>query len=120
MNSKEIKKGNYVMHKGEVYIVQDYSAENDRIKVNLQPLFKQNPKSVVIKLNESLEEADIRRKTASVLFKKQGNLEIMDSYDFTTHLVEVDPETHENAVEGDMVTYIKFNENIRILELRKS
>ena len=119
INAREIKKGNYVIHEDEPYIVNQFSIEQGRIKVMLQSLFADMSKTIVLDVNQGLEEADVTRKTASVLFKKRGNLEIMDSYDFAVHKVKVGKELFENAVEGDMVIYIKFNELVKILELRK-
>ena len=119
MNAKNLKKGNYVIHEGSPYFISSVSIENNAVKVILHALFSEEIKNLVLDFNEGFEEADVARKTASILFKKKGKLEIMDSYDFLVHKVEVDKEMFENAVEGDMVTYIKFNESVRILELRK-
>jgi translation elongation factor P/translation initiation factor 5A len=120
INAREIKKGNYVLHEGEPYIVDSFSFDKDKINITLQPIFSNDAKSVALNINQGLEEADISRKTASVLFKKRGNLEIMDSYDFSVHKVEVAKDMFESAVEGDQVTYIKFNDLVKILELRKN
>ena len=120
INAREIKKGNYVLHDGEAYVVNDFSSETDKVKVFLQSIFSNNIKEVILNLDQGLEEADISRKTASVLFKKGGKLEIMDSYDFIVHKVNVDKQVFETAVEGDQVTYIKFNDSVKILELRKN
>ena len=120
INAKEIKKGNYVIHEAEPFIVDNFSIEENNVKVTLQSLFSNTVKEIMLSLNEGLEEANISRKTASVLFKKKGNLEIMDSYDFMVHQVKVDKDMFGTAVEGDQVTYIKFNDSVKILELRKN
>lgn len=120
INAKEIKKGNYVIHEGEPHIVNDFSIEEGKINIELQCLFSEDVKNIVLDMTQGLEEANIARKCASVLFKKKGKLEIMDAYDFSVHEVDVDEELFNNSVEGDKVTYIKFNDNVRILELRKN
>ena len=120
INAKELKKGNYVIHEGEPHIVNDFSIDGNNINVVLQCLFSEDIKNIVLDITQGLEEANIARKTASVLFKKRGKLEIMDSYDFSVHTVDVDKGTFSNAVEGDQVTYIKFQELVKILELRKN
>ena len=120
INAKDIKKGNYIIHKGNPYVINDISIENNEINVALQSLFSDAVLNLTLNPNQGLEEADISRKTASVLFKKRGKLEIMDSHDFTVHKVNAGKEMFETAVEGDQVTYIKFNESVKILELRKN
>ena len=120
INARELKKGNYVIHKGEPYIVNGFSIDGDSVNVALQCLFSEDVKNITLDITQGLEEANIARKTASVLFKKKGKLEIMDSYDFSVHKVDVDKDTFSNAVEGDQVTYIKFQELVKILELRKN
>ena len=120
IHAGEIKKGNYVIHEEEPHIVDTFSIEENNVKVTLKSLFSDTVKEVMLSLNECLEEANIARKTASVLFKKKGKLEIMDSYDFMVHKVKVDKNMFGTAVEGDQVTYIKFNDSVKILELRKN
>lgn len=119
INAKEVKKGNYVIHEGEPYIISSIFTTAEEIRLTLQSLFSDDSKELILMDDMGLEEADITRKTASVLFKKKGKLEIMDSYNFAVYDVSADKEMFENAVEGDMVTYIKFRDSVRILELRK-
>ena len=57
---------------------------------------------------------------ASIISKKDSQLEIIDAVTFDTINADISPELLEQASENDSVTYIQFEDTIRVIEVRKS
>ena len=110
MNIHNLRVGSYVIHEGEPALISSIA---DNIK--LKTLFSN--KILEIPQNNNLKEAEIDRKCASILSKKQDKIEIMDSSSFQTHQAEADPDLIDKLDEGDRVTYLKFNNKVKIIEI---
>jgi translation elongation factor P/translation initiation factor 5A len=116
---KELKLGNYVVHEGEICEVRDVSLEGDNILVKLRGLFSGKEYSLNSGLMGDIEEADVIRKCAQIVSKKKKGIEIMDCNNFETINANIDESLFEEADVGDQVTYIRFNNSAKILEVRK-
>ena len=66
-----------------------------------------------------VKEEDIIRKCASIISKKDGKLEIIDSVSFKTFEADIAPELLEQADENDQVTYILSGKTAKVVEIRK-
>ncbi|MBD3249896.1 hypothetical protein GF336_07655 [Candidatus Woesearchaeota archaeon] len=122
INTKNLKKGNYILYENEPCIVKniDITASSDaNAKIILSSLFSGKEFEIDVSLNKELREADLTRRCATIISKKKERLEIMDSATFDTFEAEIDNTLLEQADENDEVTYIKFNDSTKVLELRK-
>ena len=117
--AKEIKRGTYVMHKGAAYVINDVSIEGDCFVLKLDSLFSSDSVELSVGIDSCLEEADVRRKCGSLLFKKKGKAEILDTETFEQLNAEIDEDLFEKASEGDQITYIRFGDSAKVVEIRK-
>ncbi len=122
INIKKLKKGNYVLYENEPCIVKDImiiASSGTKPKIILSSLFSEKEFEITADLDGELREADITRRCATVISKKKDKLEIIDSATFDTFQAEIDDTLLDQADENDEVTYIKFNDSTKVLELRK-
>ena len=108
--TNNLRVGSYVIHKGEPALI-NLIADNVKIKT----IFSN--KVLDLPLDQNFEEAEIDRKCASVLSKKKDKIEILDNSNFETYQAEIDPELLDLLDEGDRVTYLKFKDRIKIIEI---
>lgn len=122
---KKLKKGNYIVYDGEPCVIKDLqfvvydTHTNTKAKIVLQNLFTGKIIETSLPLHEQLQEADIIRKCATIVSKDKGRLQIMDAVNYETFDADVEDGLIEEANEGDNVTYIRFGENTKVLEIRK-
>jgi len=116
---KELRLGNYVVHEGELCEVKKVLLEEDNIIVELMGLFSGDEYSLNSGAVEHIEEADVIRKCAQIVSKKKRGIEIMDCSNFETIKAKIDDSLFDEADIGDQVTYIRFNDSAKILEIRK-
>ncbi len=122
---KKLKKGNYVIYEGEPCVIKDlqfvvYSTHSHtKAKIELEGLFSGKKIQTSLPLHEQLQEADIIRKCATIISKQESKIQIMDSVNFETYDADISQNLLEQAIEGDNVTYIKFGNSIKVLEVRK-
>ena len=115
---KGLKLGNYVVHEGELCEVRHISiAGEDTIELN--GLFSGKSYSLNPDAESQIEEADVIRKCAQIVSKKKQGIEIMDCNNFETFKAKIDESLFDEADVGDQVTYIRFNDSTKILEVRK-
>lgn len=116
---KELKIGNYIVNEGEICEVRNISFEGNSFLVELKGLFSGKEYSLNLNADNQIEEADVIRKCAQIVSKKDKGIEIMDCNNFKTFTARIDDSLLSNAEEGDQVTYIRFNDSVKILEVRK-
>lgn len=105
-----LRVGSYVIHEGEPALISSIS-EN----IQIRTLFSN--KILELPTNQALEEAEIDRKCASILTKNKNKIEILDNSNFETYQAEADPDLSDQLDEGDRVTYLKFKDKVKIIEI---
>jgi translation elongation factor P/translation initiation factor 5A len=116
---KSIKRGNCIVWKNEPCFVKDIAFTGNKINIVLECLFSGKSFSESFSLNSNLEEADITRKCGTILAKGKNQLKIMDLVNFETFNASVDKELLAQTEVNDHVTYIKFKDNSKVVEVRK-
>lgn len=122
---KKLRKSSYVVHENEPCIVKNIkfvvtgTHSHTKAKLTLESLFSGKMHILSLPLHEQMQEADIIRKCATVVSKSEGKLQIMDVVNFDTFDANISEELLEQAAEGDQVTYIQFENAVKVLEVRK-
>lgn len=119
---KKLKKGNYVIHENEPCIIQGIqflpNKNNPIVKLELEGIF--SGKSYDTQLtHRTVQEANLTRKCATVVSKKNNKVQIMDVATFETFSAIIPKELLVKAEEGDNITYIQFGDTAKVLEVRK-
>ena len=119
---KNLQKGNYIIHNKIPCIVQDIQLNlpNKTINLVLQAVFNQETFQTTLNLNQDIMEAEISRKCASIIAKKQDTLEIIDAISFKIFEAKIDPELLKQANENDQVTYMQYGNTAKIIEIIKA
>lgn len=122
-NTSQLSKGSYVTYKGEPCVIRDLehmsgNKEDTKVKIVLEGLMTGKIVNSSLSLSE-MQEADVRRRCATVIAKSKDKLQILDSVSFDTIDADVSKELFEQAGENDQVTYIRFGDNAKVLEIRK-
>ncbi|MBW2993042.1 hypothetical protein KY317_00535 [Candidatus Woesearchaeota archaeon] len=116
---QELEKGDFIIHEGKLCQIKNISLEQDKYNIELCGVFSKQEHSLAIEPDASLDDSGIMRRCGHVISKKTKSIEIMDSVSYETFEAEID-EALFNEVSGeDKVTYIRFNKNAKILEVRK-
>jgi len=121
---KKLGKGSYILHKNEPYIVKlsqtvvTGTHTHTKVKLTIQGLFSRTNDSVVFSPHETVEEVDIVRKKAQILSKQGASSQIMDLVSFETKNAEIGPDLENEIKEGDEITYIEFNNKVKVIEKR--
>ena len=122
--ASDLKKGDYFKHNNEMLriirkeVVVYGTHSHSKLKLFVQSLDKKGEKSINLHHTDKVEILDIIRKAAQVLSKTQGKVQIMDNVSYETFDADIDEELHNNLNEGDEVTFIDLEGNIKILEKR--
>lgn len=119
---KELKKGSYMMHKGEPALVKFAGLVvtgthcHSKMKLDVQGLFSGTNDSFTLSLQDRVEEVDIKRKHGQVLSASGRQAQVMDmqSYESFDAAVEEGIEVRE----GDNVTFIDYKGRARIVDKR--
>ena len=122
--ASDLKKGDYFKHNNEMLriirkeVVVYGTHSHSKLKLFVQSLDKKGEKSINLHHTDKVEILDIIRKAAQVLSKTQGKVQIMDNVSYETFDADIDEELHNNLNEGDEVTFIDLEGNIKVLEKR--
>lgn len=123
--ASELEKGSYFDYNGEVFkvirkeIVAVGTHSHSKLKLFIQPLQGAGQRSIILAHGDKVEILDIVRKTAQVISKSSDKIQIMDAHTYETLDAEAEKELFEELQEGDEVTFIDLNGQIKILEKRK-
>lgn len=124
MEAKELKKGSYIMFNNEPHqvtrkeVVVFGTHSHSKLKVYLRPFTGGGEKTATFQHHDFVEALDIMRKSGQVIAKTSAGLQIMDGHSYETLEATADPELLEEINEGDQVTFIDYNNNVRVLEKR--
>ena len=115
----ELKRGNYVLWEGKPCIVRGFGFSSSDLSVELEEIFSGKVLTMSLPINGQLQEADITRKCAVIISKSKSKMQIMDNSTFETITIDVKEDMLKEAEENDQVTYIKFDNTAKVLEVRK-
>lgn len=122
--ASELKKGDYFKHNNEILklirkeLVAYGTHSHSKLKLFVQALDKKGEKTVNFHHTDKVEILDITRKSAQVISKTANKAQIMDSVSYETFDADADEELLNELKEGDEVTFIYLEGNIKILEKR--
>ena len=123
--ASELQKGSYFVHDGEIFkvirkeIVVVGTHSHSKLKLFIQPLQGTGQRSIILAHGGNVEILDIIRKTAQVISKSENSFQIMDTHTYETLDGEADKELLDQLEEGNEVTFIDINGQIKVLEKRK-
>jgi len=121
---KQLKKGDYVLHKGEpalitsIGLVVTGTHSHGKMKVQVRGLFSGTGDSFTLPLHERVQDVEIIRKLAQLIAKNPDNVQVMDMQSFETITAEADKGLMQELSEGDNVTYVEFEGRARVIEKR--
>lgn len=121
---KHLKKGNYMLHKGEPAMITSIgfvvtgTHSHGKMKVQVRGLFSGKGDSFTLPLHERVQEVKIIRKLAQLIAKNPNNAQVMDMQSFETVTADADDELMQELNEGDNVTYVEFEGKARVIEKR--
>ncbi|MBL7100912.1 MAG: hypothetical protein ISS23_03085 [Nanoarchaeota archaeon] len=122
--ASDLKKGDYFKHSNEILrvirkeLVAYGTHSHSKLKLYVQGMDKKGEKSINMHHTDKVEILDIIRKAAQVLSKTQDKVQIMDNVSFETLDADAPEELFNEINEGDEVTFISLEGNIKVLEKR--
>jgi len=120
----ELKKGSYLLYRNEpceildIGIVVTGTHSHSKCKATIKGIFSGFQEVLVKSHHETVEELEIIRKKATVIAKANDTVQIMDAITFVTMDSKVSPQELDDYNEGDEITYIDFNNQVKILGKR--
>lgn len=120
----DLKKGSYILHRGEPYeiielgIVVTGTHSHTKSKATVKGVFSGSTEVLVKSHHETVEELEIRKKKATVISVTPQIVQIMDSMSYVTLEADLDSSEKGDYDEGDEITYIEFNNKVKILGKR--
>ena len=121
---KKLKKGNYILHKGEPYMVKEVQSvvtgthTHTKVKVSVHGLFSGVNESFTVPPHEHVDELSIIRKHGQVISKNEDKIQIMDMFSYDTLDADYHPDLVGSLEEGDEITYVDFGGSAFIVEKR--
>jgi len=121
MDIKNLSQGSYIVHNSRPFVVKEIELliSNKTANVVLEDLFTGEMIEKAFSLSNQIQEAEISRKCASIISKSDDRLEIIDSVSFETINAVVSEKLLEKVNENDQVTYIKFGNSAKVIEINK-
>jgi len=120
----ELKKGSYFIHKNEPVrvnrkeIVVYGTHSHSKLKLFIQGLNEKGEKSINMHHTDRVEIVEIIKKVGQVISKTDDKVQIMDNLSYETLDGTAPKELHNELNEGDQVTFVDFNGNVKIIEKR--
>ena len=121
---KKLKKGNYILHKGEPYVVKEVQSvvtgthTHTKVKLALHGLFSGVNESITMPPHDYVDELAIIRKHGQVISKNEDKVQVMDMFSYETLDADYHPDLVGNLNEGDEITYVDFGGSAFIVERR--
>jgi len=123
-SASELKKGSYFIHgnepvrviRKEVVVYGTHS--HSKLKIFIQGLTEKGERNINLHHTDKVEIVEIIRKTGQVISKTNENIQIMDNVSYETLDGTASNELHNELNDGDQVTFVDFNGNIKIIEKR--
>ena len=122
----ELKKGSYFIHNNEPVrvnrkeIVVYGTHSHSKLKLFIQGLNAKSESAINLHHTDKVEIVDIIKKVGQVISKTDDKVQIMDNVSYETLDGAAPEELHNELNEGDVVTFVDFNGNVKIIEKRES
>jgi len=120
---KKLKKDTYIIHENEPCIIKSIeflpNKSNPLVKIEIEGIFSGKSYDAQLSMHDSIQEADLTRKCATVISKKKNKVQIIDVATFETFDAQISKELLAKAEQGDNITYIAFGNAAKVLEVRK-
>jgi len=121
-SATELKKGSYMIYKGKLVevsrkeVVAYGTHSHTKLKIFFHELGERGESNINMHHTDSVEIADITRKTGQVISKADDKVQVMDSMTYETLDASATKEVLNEIKEGDEVVFIDFNGSIQIIE----
>jgi translation elongation factor P/translation initiation factor 5A len=125
MVASDLERGKFFEYKGEVVQVMRRSLvscgthSHTKLVFTVCDINGKKEKEITMGHNEKVDPLDIIKKKANVLSISGGKLQIIDAMSYETLDAAADPETMDELIEGDEVTYIEYK-GIKVLPKKKN
>ena len=122
----ELKKGSYFIHNNEPVrvnrkeIVVYGTHSHSKLKLFIQGLMEKGERNINLHHTDKVEIVDVIKKVGQVISKTDDKVQIMDNVSYETLDGAAPEELHNELNEGDAVTFVDFNGNVKIIEKRES
>ena len=120
--ASELKKGSYFIHNGKIVevlrreVIAYGTHSHTKLKIYFKGLADRGEKNVNFHHTDSVEVLDITKKTANVVSKSNGKVQIMDSMTYETLDASAPAELLSELEEGNEVSFIDISGNVQIIE----
>jgi len=120
----ELKRGSYFIHNGQPVqvtrreLVAYGTHSHSKLKLFFKGLTEKGEKTVNMHHTDRVEIVDIIKKVGQVISKTDDKVQIMDNLSYETLDGTAPKELHNELNEGDQVTFVDFNGNVKIIEKR--
>lgn len=121
-SASDLQKGNYFIYNGEPHrvikkeVVAVGTHSHTKLKFFIKPLSGGGEKTVNFNHTDNVEILDIIRKTAMIIAKNNGKVQIMDSKSYETFDADIDQELYNQINENDEVIFVDFSNKAKVLE----
>ena len=122
--AQELERGNYFIYNGEpvrvlrkeVIVVGTHS--HSKLKFYIQGLNEKAERTVNFHHTDKVEIVGIVRKLGQIISRTNNKVQVMDMMTYETLDAIAPAELFNELIEGDQVTFIELNGNIKIIEKR--
>lgn len=120
---KELKRGDWVLHKGEPYRVERKEVvvvgthSHSKTRIELVSLYGKKD-SILKKPGSVMEDINVTRKKGQIVSKADDTVQLMDVVTYETMNADIDKELLKNINEGDEVSFVEIKGNVRVLDKR--
>ena len=123
-SASELKKGSYFIHSNkpvrvnrkEIVVYGTHS--HSKLKLFIQGLTDKSEKTINLHHTDKVEIIEIIRKVGQVISKTDDKVQLMDNVSYETLDGSAPVELHSELNEGDLVTFVDFKGNVKIIEKR--
>ena len=121
----ELKRGSYFIHNGQPVqvtrreLVAYGTHSHSKLKLFFKGLTEKGEKTVNMHHTDRVEIVEIIKKMGQVVSKTNDKVQIMDNVSYETLDGTAPEDLLEQLNEGDQVTFVDYNGDIKLLEKRE-
>jgi translation elongation factor P/translation initiation factor 5A len=119
-SATELDRGKCFIYKGEIArvdkreVISCGTHSHSKLKFYIEYIFTGKKDTITLAHQDSVELADVIKKKATVISKEP--LQIMDSVTYETKDATAEPEVLSEINEGDIVIFVDYQGNVKVLE----
>ena len=123
-SASDLQRGSYFIYNNEpVQVVRKEvvvygTHSHSKLKLFIQGLNEKSERAINLHHTDKVEIINIIRKVGQVISKSNNKVQIMDNVSYETLDANAPEELHNELNEGDQVTFIDINGDIKIIEKR--